>query len=42
MIFRSTNATLTGAGTWIAIVSRIGEPILLALAVLAARGRVHR
>jgi hypothetical protein len=42
VVFRSTSDTLTGAGTWIGIISRIGEPALLALAVVAARGRIQR
>lgn len=42
VIFRSTGATLTGPGTWIEIISRIGEPILLGFAAVAARGRVQR
>lgn len=42
VIFRSTNATLTGPGTWIEIISRIGEPVLLGFAAVAARGRVQR
>ena len=42
VIFRSTDATLTEPGTWIEIISRIGEPILLGFAAVAARGRVQR
>jgi uncharacterized protein YjbI with pentapeptide repeats len=42
VVFRSTNATLTGAGIWIELVSRIGEPVLLGFAAIAARGRVQR
>jgi len=42
VIFRSTDTTLTAPGRWIEIISRIGEPVLLALAVVAARGRLHR
>jgi uncharacterized protein YjbI with pentapeptide repeats len=42
VIFRSTGTTLTGPGTWIEIASRIGEPILLGFAAIAARGRVQR
>ncbi len=42
VIFRSTGATLTGPGTWIEIISRIGEPVLLGFAAVAARGRVQR
>lgn len=42
VIFRSTGASLTGPGTWIEIVSRIGEPVLLGFAAVAARGRVQR
>lgn len=42
VIFRSTGTTLTGPGTWIEIISRIGEPVLLGFAAVAARGRVQR
>lgn len=42
VIFRSTDTTLTGPGTWIEIVTRIGEPVLLGFAAVAARGRVQR
>lgn len=42
VVFRSTGAALTGPGTWIEIISRIGEPILLGFAAIAARGRVQR
>lgn len=42
VIFRSTGAALTGPGTWIEIISRIGEPVLLGFAAVAARGRVQR
>jgi hypothetical protein len=42
VIFRSTGTPLTGPGTWIEIISRIGEPVLLGFAAVAARGRVQR
>jgi hypothetical protein len=42
VIFRSAGTDLTGSGTWIEIASRIGEPVLLGFAALAARGRVQR
>jgi hypothetical protein len=42
VIFRSTGTALTGPGTWIEIISRIGEPALLGFAAVAARGRVQR
>src|SRR6185503_13433161 len=42
VIFRTTNDTYTTPGTWIEIVSRIGEPVLLAFAAVAARGRIQR
>lgn len=42
VVFRSAGATLTGSGTWIELVSRIGEPVLLGFAAVAARGRVQR
>jgi Pentapeptide repeats (9 copies)/Pentapeptide repeats (8 copies) len=42
VIFRSTSGPLTTKGTWIAIISRIGEPVLLGFALVSARGRVQR
>lgn len=41
-VFRSSGQDLTTAGTYIDITSRIAEPALLALAVLAIRARVKR
>ncbi|MFC9534482.1 pentapeptide repeat-containing protein [Streptomyces sp. NPDC056975] len=42
VVFRSSSQDLTTAGTYIEMLSRLVEPALLALAVLAARGRVKR
>jgi uncharacterized protein YjbI with pentapeptide repeats len=42
VIFRAPDTALTSIGIWIDIGSRILEPALLALAIIAARGRVHR
>ncbi|MGV9933982.1 pentapeptide repeat-containing protein [Streptomyces olivaceoviridis] len=42
VIFRSSGQDLTTAGTYIEMLSRIGEPALLGLAVLAVRGRIKR
>ncbi len=42
VVFRSSGQDLTGVGTWIEMASRIGEPVLLGFAALAARGRVQR
>ncbi|MFB7611663.1 pentapeptide repeat-containing protein [Streptomyces gardneri] len=42
VVFRTSGQNLTRAGTYIEMASRIFEPILLALAVLAVRGRVKR
>ncbi|MFG2463804.1 pentapeptide repeat-containing protein [Streptomyces sp. NPDC048523] len=42
VIFRSSGQDLTTAGTYIEMGSRLLEPILLALAVLAVRGRIKR
>ena len=42
VVFRSSGQDLTGIGTWIEMTSRIGEPVLLGFAALAARGRVQR
>ncbi|MFF4799535.1 pentapeptide repeat-containing protein [Streptomyces sp. NPDC001351] len=42
VVFRSSGQDLTQGGMWIEMVSRLGEPVLLGLAVLAARGRVQR
>ncbi|MFD9008697.1 pentapeptide repeat-containing protein [Streptomyces sp. NPDC059552] len=42
VVFRSSGQDLTTAGTYIEMTSRLLEPALLALAVLAVRGRVKR
>ncbi|MEV7442893.1 pentapeptide repeat-containing protein, partial [Streptomyces sp. NPDC091204] len=42
VVFRSSGQDLTTAGTYIEMTSRIFEPALLALAVLAVRGRIKR
>ncbi|MDX3697740.1 pentapeptide repeat-containing protein [Streptomyces europaeiscabiei] len=42
VIFRSAGSRLSTAGTYIEMASRLLEPILLALAVLAVRSRVKR
>ncbi|WP_030343309.1 pentapeptide repeat-containing protein [Streptomyces sp. NRRL S-1022] len=42
VVFRSNGQNLTTAGTYIEMASRILEPTLLALAVLAIRGRIKR
>ncbi|WP_435798841.1 pentapeptide repeat-containing protein [Streptomyces microflavus] len=42
VVFRSADQDLTTAGTYIEMISRITEPILLGLAVLAVRNRVKR
>ncbi|MFJ3623331.1 hypothetical protein ACIPSH_35110 [Streptomyces iakyrus] len=42
MVFRSSGQDLTTAGAYIEITSRLVEPALLALAVLAVRGRIKR
>ncbi|MFF5019077.1 pentapeptide repeat-containing protein [Streptomyces sp. NPDC001165] len=42
VLFRSSGQDLTIAGTYIEMVSRVTEPILLGLAVLAVRNRVKR
>ncbi|MFI7407993.1 pentapeptide repeat-containing protein [Streptomyces sp. NPDC049627] len=42
VVFRSSGQDLTPEGMWIEMVSRLCEPVLLGLAVLAARGRVQR
>ncbi|WP_406292794.1 pentapeptide repeat-containing protein [Embleya sp. NBC_00888] len=42
VVFRSSGQNLTTAGTYIEMTSRFLEPVLLALAVLAIRGRVKR
>jgi len=42
VVFRSSGQDLTTAGTYIEMASRLVEPVLLGLAVLAVRGRVKR
>ncbi|GGQ47986.1 pentapeptide repeat-containing protein [Streptomyces mutabilis] len=42
VVFRSSGQDLTTAGTYIEMTSRFMEPALLALAVLAVRGRIKR
>ncbi|MGW0623095.1 hypothetical protein ACWD3P_37145 [Streptomyces sp. NPDC002765] len=42
MVFRSSGQDLTTAGTYIEMASRLTDPILLGLAVLAVRNRVKR
>ncbi|WP_353652310.1 pentapeptide repeat-containing protein [Streptomyces sp. CB03911] len=42
VVFRSSGQNLTAAGTFIEMASRILEPVLLALAVLAVRSRIKR
>ncbi|MFG2130674.1 pentapeptide repeat-containing protein [Streptomyces sp. NPDC048751] len=42
VIFRTSGQNLTTTGTYIEMASRISEPVLLGLAVLAIRGRVKR
>ncbi|MFG1808275.1 hypothetical protein [Streptomyces sp. NPDC049040] len=42
VIFRSSGKDLTTAGTYTEMASRLTEPVLLGLAVLAVRGRIKR
>jgi uncharacterized protein YjbI with pentapeptide repeats len=42
VVFRSSGQDLTTVGTYTEMASRISEPVLLGLAVLAVRGRVKR
>ncbi|MFT9478776.1 pentapeptide repeat-containing protein [Streptomyces sp. Mo3] len=42
VVFRSSGQNLTTAGTYIEMTSRLMEPTLLGLAVLAVRGRIKR
>ncbi len=42
VVFRSSNNDLTTVGTYIEMASRVTEPVLLGLAVLAVRNRVKR
>jgi hypothetical protein len=41
-VFRSPTQSLTNAGTYAEMLSRLVEPVLLGLAALALRGRVTR
>ncbi|HEX5566697.1 MAG TPA: hypothetical protein VFY14_07175, partial [Streptomyces sp.] len=42
VVFRSSGQELTTAGTYTEMLSRLVEPVLLGLAVLAVRSRVKR
>ncbi|MEW2082598.1 pentapeptide repeat-containing protein [Streptomyces sp. NPDC005283] len=42
VVFRSSGQDLTAVGTYTEMASRLAEPVLLGLAVLAVRGRVKR
>ncbi|MFJ3164371.1 hypothetical protein [Streptomyces kanasensis] len=42
VVFRSSGQNLTTAGTYTEMASRVAEPVLLGLAVLAVRSRVKR
>ncbi|MGY1528032.1 hypothetical protein ACW69C_30400 [Streptomyces sp. MN3] len=42
MVFRSSGQDLTTTGTYIEMTSRVTEPVLLGLAVLAICNRVKR
>ncbi|MER8233641.1 pentapeptide repeat-containing protein [Streptomyces sp. NPDC094049] len=42
VVFRSSGQNLTTAGTYAEMISRLSEPVLLGLAVLAIRSRVKR
>ncbi|MFF7328234.1 hypothetical protein [[Kitasatospora] papulosa] len=42
VVFRSSGQDLTPWGTYTEMASRVTEPILLALAVLAIRSRIKR
>lgn len=42
VVFRSSGQDLTTTGTYIEMTSRLTEPVLLALAILAVRNRVKR
>ncbi|WP_079031832.1 pentapeptide repeat-containing protein [Streptomyces specialis] len=42
VVFRSSGQDLTTAGTYTEMAARVTEPVLLALAVLAVRGRIKR
>ncbi|MFJ8540803.1 hypothetical protein ACIRFH_02090 [Streptomyces sp. NPDC093586] len=42
VVFRSSGQDLTTTGTYVEMTSRLVEPALLALAVLAVRGRIKR
>ncbi|MFC9228939.1 hypothetical protein ACFTZI_08235 [Streptomyces decoyicus] len=42
VVFRSSGQNLTTVGTYSEMAARLGEPVLLGLAVLAIRNRVKR
>jgi hypothetical protein len=42
VIFRSSGQDLTTTGTYTEMASRLTEPVLIGLAVLAVRGRIKR
>ncbi|MFD3475848.1 hypothetical protein [Streptomyces sp. NPDC058695] len=42
VVFRSVDQDLTTSGTYIEMASRVAEPVLLGLALLAVRNRVKR
>ncbi|NWF26530.1 hypothetical protein HW130_09630 [Streptomyces sp. PKU-EA00015] len=42
VVFRSSGQNLTTAGTYTETTSRLAEPVLLGLAVLAVRSRIKR
>ncbi|WP_181803386.1 hypothetical protein [Streptomyces shenzhenensis] len=42
VVFRSSGRNLTTAGKYIEVATRVLEPTLLALGVLAIRGRIKR
>ncbi|WP_436848863.1 hypothetical protein [Streptomyces californicus] len=42
VVFRSSGQDLTTTGTYVEMTSRLTEPVLLGLAVLAVRNRVKR
>jgi hypothetical protein len=42
VVFRSSGQDLTTVGTYTEMASRLAEPVLLGLGVLAVRGRVKR
>jgi hypothetical protein len=42
VVFRSSGQDLTTTGTYVEMATRLSEPVLLGLAVLALRGRIKR